>query len=580
MIAGTPFRQSLKKPGVTLCFFILLLTACKDQDKKDVKAVETTTPTTANRFIDPPIKSADVPYEEYEVDATKGDTLVYPTGSIILFPPNAFVDETGKPVTGKVQVKYREFKDPVDFFLAGIPMQYDSAGGVYQFVSSGMLDIRAFKDGKPVFVNQAAKPEINLAGKDNPGGHSLYFLDTIQQKWINKGMMQITERRGQNKRSQSTATVTLNELPEPVKPQKANNKSPVLRIEIDPSSFKEFAMYKNTKFQVDESKTPFNVKDSEEEWNNLELLKGAQRGSYIARFSNATKTATYAVRPVFEGADYDLAVKAFEVQSELYKKQGEERANRDRAAQQKYISDSIKYNQLIAENKRIERLNAIIIQKNREIEQQNELIAQSNKEIEKLNVVTAKRNLENEQRKADYAKKVVELEKENERRRVQLEKENEKMKVEIEKENERRRENVKRENRNFAATMATLGDVYKSFEIDGFGYWNCDATTRFKTISVKATFKDKQGNVLQLGYVTVINRSVNSIYRPSSDELLIAPTADNMILAVWKNQFAFVSYDEVRKLNINDKTKEQTFIVEIVDEHDLNYRYIRSLIKQ
>ena len=367
MIGGTPFKHNCIKISATLCVFVLLVIACREQEKKDVKTPEATTSTTADRFIDPPIKSADVPYEEYEVDAAKGDTLVYPTGSIILFPPNAFVDEAGKPVTGKVQVKYREFKDPVDFFLAGIPMQYDSAGTAYQFISSGMLDIRAFKDGKPVFVNKTAKPEINLASKDNSSGHRLYLLDTVQQKWINIGGMQITERREQKKENPVAPAGALNELPELVKPQKASNSSPVLRIEIDPSSFKEFAMYKNMKFQVDESRTPFNVKDSEEEWNNLELLKGAKPGTYMAKFSNATKTATYVVRPVFEGADYDMAVKAFEVQSALYKKQGEERARRDNAARRKYTSDSIKFSQLIAENKNIERLNAIIVKKNREI---------------------------------------------------------------------------------------------------------------------------------------------------------------------------------------------------------------------
>jgi hypothetical protein len=53
-----------------------------------------------------------------------------------------------------------------------------------------------------------------------------------------------------------------------------------------------------------------------------------------------------------------------------------------------------------------------------------------------------------------------------------------------------------------------------------------------------------------------------------------------MLLAVYNNQFVYVSYDEFKKLNITDDTKEQTFIVKIVEENDLNYRYIRNLIKQ
>jgi hypothetical protein len=343
------------------------MTACKQQDKKEEKAPEATTTTTAP-FINPPIKGADVPYEEYDVDAAKGDTIVYPSGSIILFPPNAFVDEAGRPVTGNVQVKYREFKDPIDFFLAGIPMSYDSAGVAYQFESSGMFDIRAFKDDKPVFVNKERKPEVNLASKNKSDKHSLYFLDTVQGKWLNKGGMQITERRSTKKTNRASTVIATEELPEPVKPLKADNKSPVLKIEVDPSSFKEFAIYKNLKFQVDESKTRFNTKDSEEEWNNLELLKGSQPGTYLAKFSNAGKTVTYAVKPVFTGSDYDNAVKAFENEYAVYKKQAQVRAAKDKALREKYTKDSIENDQLIIKNKELERLNATIAKKNRQTE--------------------------------------------------------------------------------------------------------------------------------------------------------------------------------------------------------------------
>jgi hypothetical protein len=579
MIALPSVKHRLIQSSAALCLFVLLLSACKEKGKKDVQAPEATTPApVTGSFINPPIKSADVPYEEYEVDAAKGDTLLYPSGSIILFPPNAFVDEAGKPVTGKVQVKYREFNDPLDFFLAGIPMQYDSAGTAYQLVSSGMLDIRAFKDGKPVFVNKAAKPEINLASKTNSDKHSIYYLDTVQKKWINKGSMEITETRGQKKTAaQATAVPAPNDMPEPVKPLKAAGKSPVLKIEVDPSSFKEFAIYKNLKFQVDESKTPFNVKDSEEEWNNLELLKGAQPGTYMAKFSNAAKSVTYAVKPVLEGAEYDKALKVFEKEYAEYKKKADERAANDRLARVRYLRDSIRNDRFNEEIKKIERLNAIIAQKNREIEKQNEKIEKENLEIEKQNAITVKKKLEAEKRTKEYGQRMTEMEKENEKRRLEEEKENEKRRIAWEKQ----REINKREEKKFAATMATLGDVYRSFQIDGFGYWNCDIATKQKTISITATFKDEKGNELQLGYVTVINRSVNSIYRVNFDnELLLVPTAENMLLAVYNNQFVYVSYDEFKKLNITDDTKEQTFIVKIVEENDLNYRYIRNLIKQ
>lgn len=531
----------LRKSSAVLCLFVLFITACKEQakEKKDEKAPEATA-SPAAPFIKPPIKGADVPYQEYQVDAAKGDTLVYPTGSIILFPPNAFVDEAGKPVTGNVQVKYREFKDPVDFFLAGIPMQYDSGGVAYQFESSGMFDIRAFKDGKPVFVNKASKPEVNIASKNNSNNHSLYFLDTVQGKWINKGGMQITERSNAKKANKASTVVAVEELPEPVKPLKADNKSPVLKIEVDPSSFKEFAIYKNLKFQVDESKTRFNTKDSEEEWNNLELLKGSQPGTYMAKFTNANKSVTYAVKPVFTGSDYDNAVKAFEQEYAVYKKQAAARAANDKAAREKYTADSIQNDQVLTANDRIERLNAIIMQKNREIEKQNELTGKKNQEITKKNAEIKALQAERDRQKAIAVN----------------------------------------EQKKWFTTMTTLGDVYRSFSIDNFGYWNCDIAARQKGVTIKATFKNEKGDTLELYHINVINRSMNSVLRAQTNEIFVVPASDNMILAVSGNRLVYVSYDEFRKLKINADTKEVTFVMKMVEEANTNYQYIRNLFKQ
>ena len=568
MIVSSFAMNCLRKSSVVLCIFVLLLTACKDQEKKAEKTPEATTVTTSTTpFINPPIKSADVPYEEYEVDAAKGDTLIYPTGSIILFPPNAFVDDTGKPVTGKVQVKYREFKDPIDFFLAGIPMNYDSAGVAYQFESSGMLDIRAFKDGKPVFVNKDSKPEINLVSKNKSNNHSLYFLDTVQGKWINKGGMQIIERRNTKaaaKNKTTSVAIAQEALPEPVKPLKADNKSPVLKIEVDPSSFKEFAVYKNLKFQVDESKTPFNKKDSEEEWNNLELLKGSQPGTYMAKFSNAAKSVTYAVKPVFTGSDYDNALKAFEQEYAVYKKQTEVRAANEKAAREKYTKDSAQYFQQITKNTNIERLNAIIEQKNREIEKQNEIIAKKNKEIAKQNKETAKRNLVIEKINAENAKRQLEIEQENEKQRL---------------ENEKQNEIYRKEGRKLYASLSALDDVYKSFAIESFGFWNCDIAFRLNATFIRPTYKDEKGNVVQVSNVKVIVKGRNSIFGTEGSELPVLPGSDHMILGICNNQIAYVTYNEFRKLNITADTKEQTIIVKIVSETNLNYEYVKGLLK-
>lgn len=353
-------------------------------------------------------------------------------------------------------------------------------------------------------------------------------------------------------------------MPEPIKPLKADNKSPVLKIEVDPSSFKEFAIYQNLKFQVDESKTPFNKKDSEEEWNNLELLKGSTPGSYLAKFSNAGRSVSYAVKPVFTGIDYDNAVKVFEKEYAVYSKQAQARIANDKAAREKYTRDSIQNNQVVAENTRIEQLNAIIAQKNREIEKQNELAIKRVQEIEKQNAITEKKNLETRKKKEEYAKRMLEVQKENEKRRLEAEKQY----AELVKEQQKWR-----------ANLATFDDVYRSFKIDNFGYWNCDIATRQEGVTIVATFKDEKGNLLDLYPISIINRSMNSVLQVNSNELFIVPGSDNMILAVYRSKFVYVSYEAFRKLNITAGTKEVTIVVKIVEEANVDYEYVRRLLK-
>lgn len=84
-------------------------------------------------FISPPVASADIPNAVYVLNAQSDSTIQYPSGSKIHVPANAFLDKNGKVVTGKVDLRYREFKKASDVFVAGIPMTYDSAGEQFHF---------------------------------------------------------------------------------------------------------------------------------------------------------------------------------------------------------------------------------------------------------------------------------------------------------------------------------------------------------------------------------------------------------------------------------------------------------------
>ena len=129
--------------------------------------------TAAENKVKPPLKNVNVNFENYLVDANQKTILKYQTGSIIKIPNDAFVDKNGKPVFGKVIIKYREFHDPADFFVSGIPMTYDSAGVQYHFESAGMLEILAFQKGKPVFVDPAKKIVIEMVSSQGDDKYNI-----------------------------------------------------------------------------------------------------------------------------------------------------------------------------------------------------------------------------------------------------------------------------------------------------------------------------------------------------------------------------------------------------------------------
>lgn len=474
---------------------VIGLISCNNTDNKETKVQSST-----NKFFNPPVNGVDVPYKEYAVDASKGDTLYYSSGSIILFPPNSFVDKEGNVINGNVQVKYREFLNPIDFYLSGIPMNYDSLGQPYTFESSGMCEILAFKDGMPVFVNPASQPEINLASNSNAKDHNIYYLDTVQRKWIYQGSSIVTELNNPEVKFQPSITAVSEELIAPLKPEKANNKSPVIRIIIDTASYKELLVYDNLQFQLEADENNFSPKDTLVEWNKIELLKGNKNGLYTVRLTNINRTVSYSARPVLEGVDYDKALIIFNEKNEEYNRLKKKRVTQEMKDKGMYIIDSIAYVKTLEQNKRTEKLNRLIEARNLVIKKQNEAISAIN------------------------------------------------------------------EGRN----------VYRTFTVNRFGIWNCDVPVRPSLIPITATFINEKG-VITLENISVFCKRFNIILTYHDNNISIVNNSDNMIVGSVNGAFAYLSYEDFKKLEINQNTKQQIFFMTVLSVKENNYENIRAI---
>ena len=224
----------------TLIPILFLFASCSDQPEKGSSRnadLSKDSLKISTSFIKPPIKGVNVPVEEFSFSAEQGDTLFPNSGSIILFPPNSLVDQNGNLVKGKVDVTYREFIDPVDFFVSGIPMNYEMNNTNYTFESSGMIEIKVTQLNVPVFVNPSNRPEVNLLTNNSDPEHNLYFLDTVQKKWIEKGKDLITnlKRSNNNSRKKTNLEPTAQNNTNAVKPIKASGSA----ILMSPSIAKE-----------------------------------------------------------------------------------------------------------------------------------------------------------------------------------------------------------------------------------------------------------------------------------------------------------------------------------------------------
>jgi Leucine-rich repeat (LRR) protein len=139
------------------------------------------------KAIAPPIENINIVNETYKVDPSVAQTIKYGKTDIDI-PSNAFLDKNGNVVTGEIDVEYREFNDPLEVMLSGIPMSYDSAGGAFNFQSAGMVEFNASQNGEKLYANPKSKVVVNLASAQADNDYNLYFFNEKSGRWEYNGV--------------------------------------------------------------------------------------------------------------------------------------------------------------------------------------------------------------------------------------------------------------------------------------------------------------------------------------------------------------------------------------------------------
>ncbi|MFH1321434.1 MAG: hypothetical protein ABII90_12390 [Bacteroidota bacterium] len=164
---------NLIKKSTVISVIAVMIAGCSSPEEQ----------TEQGSLIQPPFSELIPEFDEYTIDATEGDTIVKNSGTSIIIPPGALVDDSGNVVTGKVNIKYREYHDALDIFLSGIPMDFTSNGQTMQMQTAGMFEIRAEQEGRELQLAENKKMEIVFASYEPGADYNFFAYDEADDKW-------------------------------------------------------------------------------------------------------------------------------------------------------------------------------------------------------------------------------------------------------------------------------------------------------------------------------------------------------------------------------------------------------------
>ena len=290
----------MKKTILVQVFLLLMLSlsSCKQEENKNI------TNNAEEEFISfvPPIKEADIKFEEFKIDPSKDTIIYHSSGTEINIPKNAFLNANGEVIKEKVDLKFRTFSNPLETYLAGIPMTYSMENGEEMvFESAGMFEIDAYLPEEKVFVNPNNKISVSMVSFTKEDKFKTYDLDSNTKKWVETGKDKINET------SKEDALKNAPNIPEP--PRKAGKFA--FQIEDVYNTENSLKDYKNVWFEpIDGKEVGFDSKDI--------LVKDLKNGTYEITFvpwvttSEKLPNKTVCVLAFKDNESYSNAMKAYQ----------------------------------------------------------------------------------------------------------------------------------------------------------------------------------------------------------------------------------------------------------------------------
>jgi flagellar biosynthesis GTPase FlhF len=451
-------------------------------------------------------------------------------------------------VEGPVEVKYREFKDAVDFYLSGIPMNYTPPGSDKEaiFESAGMCEMLAYRGDELLRVNQTAMPELHMTSTNDSPEFNVYYLDTISKRWIEKGKDEIINLdEFQNKDDEIllsenvVQSATISEPLAMIEPRRANPDMPKFEIEIDPSALPELRAYNGMFFELHESEKKYNPDDANEDYENLKIERGEFAGTYEVSFSRVGKEVSYLTRPVLEGKDYDEALKIFKAKQKEFELAQDRRIKEDKQKEKEAI---------LAQRKLEKEREEAQVRAEREAQQEAraELKAESDQKKEALKW----------SRQQEEANRIRERNAARERKAALVLQQRDL----LAQSRTQPRSAARVNSVSYIAGKVDGGSLVRTFTLDGFGVWNCDRPmylTERGGVYVNARFMDQEGNSIPLNSVSSAYLDFNLVSSfgnlPGSNtpiNVIAVPNGRQVIWGLVGNDFYYATEGDIQKAQL------------------------------
>lgn len=165
---------------ISIFLSLFLLISCSTKEKtEDSKGVNPMSVSSKDDFFPKYLSSEN----KIEINTDIKNDIQLKSGSVIHIEPNIFVDQTGIPIKGKVEITWEEFHSLGEVIASNISMKYDSIGKTFDFETGGMFSIKGSQKRSPIFISKGKKIRIDIASTNDEKNMNFYSYDTIKKTW-------------------------------------------------------------------------------------------------------------------------------------------------------------------------------------------------------------------------------------------------------------------------------------------------------------------------------------------------------------------------------------------------------------